>query len=554
MASESGPARSQVFRLVTIGASGFGSFVLALWAMTTGFGGHVGGMPAEVLGAVIAALCALAASLAAMSFFAGIDESESYVFRETQVDKLTGLHARTAMVGRIAEAAVRSQRNGEPMFLLDFDIDRMKHINDTIGYGQGDQLIRAFAKRLCERMPAEATIGRIGAGEFAVLVPDTLLEKDFESFVDRLLDELMEPYQLPSHQQSIGVSLGIVAMPLDGDDPIALLRNSNLALQNARASGMGNWSAYSDEMGKVAQYRHWIESELHIAFERGDFDVHYQPQLNLLKGNTVGYEALIRWKHPQRGMIPPTEFVSVAEETGMIVPIGDWVLRRACMDARLLPEKCFVAVNISPVQFTAKDFVERVRQILDETGLDPNRLELEVTETAMMQDRDRAAAILAELGDMGISVAVDDFGTGYSNLSYLIDFRFKKLKIDRSFVARMETDNSSSAVISTIVGLSRALGVRTIAEGVETEGQATLLKAAGCEVVQGFLFGRPVPLGDAETPLHSISRRFPRSKNRLRRRRARSRPRSIRAIPANSGSTLCPNHLEAAGSFQFPPT
>jgi EAL domain-containing protein (putative c-di-GMP-specific phosphodiesterase class I) len=343
-------------------------------------------------------------------------------------------------------------------------------------------------------LPAEAEIGRIGAGEFTAILPDAALEPHFERFLDKLLDRLMEPYQLPSHLQSVSISLGVVAMPKDGDDPVALLRHSNLALQNARASGAGNWSVYSDEMGKVAQYRHWIESELHIAFERGDFDVHYQPQLNLLKGNTVGYEALIRWKHPQRGMIPPTEFVPVAEETGMINLIGDWVLRRACRDARHLPENCFVAVNISPVQFTAKDFVERVRRILDETGLDPSRLELEVTETAMMQDRERAAAILEELGQMGISVAVDDFGTGYSNLSYLIDFQFKKLKIDRSFVARMEADQNTGAVISTIVGLSRALGVRTIAEGVETEEQATLLKAAGCEVVQGFLFGEPVPL------------------------------------------------------------
>ena len=288
--------------------------------------------------------------------------------------------------------------------------------------------------------------------------------------------------------------MGIVAMPLDGEDPIGLLRHSNLALQNARVRGLGNWSVYSDEMGKVAEHRHWMESELHIAFERGDFEVHYQPQLNLSKGDTIGYEALIRWKHPQRGLIPPTEFIPVAEETGMITLIGDWVLRRACADASHLPGDCAVAVNISPVQFGSRDFVQRVREILSETGMDPARLELEVTETAMMQDRQRAAAILCELSDMGISVAVDDFGTGYSNLSYLIDFRFKKLKIDRSFVARMETDGNSGAVVSTIVGLSRALGVRTIAEGVETEGQATLLRAAGCDVVQGFLFGRPLPL------------------------------------------------------------
>jgi EAL domain-containing protein (putative c-di-GMP-specific phosphodiesterase class I) len=312
--------------------------------------------------------------------------------------------------------------------------------------------------------------------------------------VERLIDEMMEPYELSSHQQSVGLSVGIVAMPKDGVDPVLILRRSNLALQNARASGVGNWSVFDSEMGRVADYRQWVESELHTAFERGDFDLHYQPQLDLPTGRIIGYEALIRWNHPERGMIPPMEFIQIAEETGMINPIGEWVLRKACSDARHLPEDCFVAVNISPVQFMTKDFVGVVRDTMRATGIKPSRLELEVTETAMMQDRDRAAAILKELAEMGISVAVDDFGTGYSNLSYLIDFSFGKLKIDRSFVSRIDTDSSSGAVVSTIVGLSRALGVSIIAEGVETESQATLLRAAGCEVVQGYLFGRPAPL------------------------------------------------------------
>jgi diguanylate cyclase (GGDEF)-like protein len=500
------PARSLGFRLATIAITGVCTFVIGLWGIKLGFGSEIGGVPVELLSAMLATLCALGASLAVMSFFAGVEESAAYVYKETQLDKLTGLHARTAMIGKIAEAASATIRSGEPVFLIDIDIDRFKQINESIGYSHGDQLIRVFAQRLKDLLPEGTEMGRIGAGEFAVLIPDKLDIGSVDALVEYLIDNLMEPYQLPSHLQSVNLSVGIVAMPKDGLDPVILLRRSNLALQHARAGGIGNWSVFHQQMGLVAEYRQWIESELHTAFERGDFIVHYQPQFDLLNGKVVGYEALVRWRHPERGMIPPQEFVPIAEETGMIGLIGERVLRKACTDAQFMPADCFVAVNISTVQFMTKDFLALVQDVIKATGIEPHRLELEVTETAMMQDRARAAHILDELARMGISVAVDDFGTGYSNLSYLIDFSFKKLKIDQSFVRRLETDANSGAVVSTIVGLSRALGVRTIAEGVETENQATLLKAAGCEVVQGYLFGKPGPLHGSENHVEAPRR------------------------------------------------
>ena len=263
-----------------------------------------------------------------------------------------------------------------------------------------------------------------------------------DRLVEELIEQLMQPYQL-ADAPAIGQPVGRHRRHAQGRhrSRSLLLRRSNLALQHARAGGIGNWSVFQPDMGQVADYRQWIESELHTAFVRGDFDLHYQPQLDLCEGKIIGYEALIRWRHPERGMIAPMEFIPIAEETGMILPIGEWVLRRACNDARHLPDDCFVAVNISPVQFMTKDFVGTVREVIESTGIKPERLELEVTETAMMQDRERAAVILKQLADMGISVAVDDFGTGYSNLSYLIDFSFQKLKIDRSFVSRIDTDS-----------------------------------------------------------------------------------------------------------------
>ena len=494
MPAKDNPKRSRRFKLITIAVSGLGSLQLGLWAMSSGLLSRIENISPSVLVAIIACLCTVSAGLAAMSFFAGVDESEQYVFQETHVDKLTGFHTRVAMIEKIAEAVTSVLRSGKPVFMVDIDIDRFKQINEAIGYQQGDQLIRAFGERLKAQFPREVQIGRMGSGEFVILIPDELMTDSVEDMVETLLADMMLPYQLTHNPQSVNLSAGIVALPKDGQDPIVLLRRSNLALQRARASGIGTWSVFHPEMSRVADYRHWIESELPLAMRRGDFDLHYQPQLDLASGRIVGYEALLRWRHPERGMIPPAEFIPVAEESGMILPIGEWVLNRGCHDALSLPDDTYVAINLSAMQFMAGDLVDIVRSALSHAGLAPHRLELEITETAMTRDREKAAKILKALGEMGVSIAIDDFGTGYSNLSYLMDFHFKKLKIDRSFVQRLDSEDSSGAVVSTIVGLSRALGAHTLAEGVENERQAVLLRAAGCDAVQGFYYGKPAPL------------------------------------------------------------
>ena len=489
------PARSRAFRLMTIAASGLGSFVLCLWALRAGFGSDIAGLPADVAGGMIAGLCALAASVATISFFAGVDESASYVYRETQIDKLTGLLGRAAMIGKIAEAASATIRTGKPAFLLDIDIDRFKQINDSIGYDQGDQLVRAFAERMKEVLPPGVEMGRIAAGKFAVLIPDMVQLGPVDELVEDMIGKLMQPYQLPSHLQSVNMAVGIVAMPKDGVDPIMLLRRSNLALQHAKAGGMGNWAVFHEQMGRVAEYRQWIESELHGAFQRGDFELHYQPQLDLASGRTVGYEALVRWRHPERGMIPPGEFVPVAEETGMIGPIGDWVLHKACLDARIIPDNCFVAVNISPLLLANLELPERLEALAGELGVPPARIILEVTESWVMEDSLATLDTLTRLRLRGFQLSIDDFGTGYSTMAQLHEIPYGEMKLDQRFVRNAARDREARAIVESSIQLGHKLGMRVVAEGVERQEDWDLITELGCDEGQGYFLARPMEPG-----------------------------------------------------------
>ena len=485
--------RSSLFKLATVLSSGFGGGVLGFWAHTTGIGvGH--GIEGMAAASIITGLSALSAAGCALAFFSGIDAHASEVRVAAETDALTGLLSRGSFLVEMAKIGNAAKTNKKTSYFLNVDIDRFKQLNDALGYRTGDQLVQTAAERIKQHMPAGAVIGRLAISEIGIILSADDALPTLEIMLDKMVASLCEPYVIEGRRVIISISTGGAEITDDYADAVGLLRKANLAVHRARAIGRGNWMMFEPEIGRVADHRRWIEAEMQLALERQDFELYYQPQLDLTTGKIAGYEALVRWQHPEKGAVHPIEFIPVAEETGMIAPLGDWVLRKACSDAKHLPDDCFVAVNLSPAQFLLSDMVEVVRSALAESGLPARRLELEITESLLMEDKEKTALILGEFAKMGVSVAVDDFGTGYSNLTYLADLPFQKLKIDRSFVSRIETNGNTGAIISTIVGLSRALGVQTIAEGVENEAQVTLLKAAGCNSAQGYLFGRPLPI------------------------------------------------------------
>jgi diguanylate cyclase (GGDEF)-like protein len=481
---------SKTFKGITIAAAAIGGGTLGLWAYSLAGVGTLSSTPSALIGG----LAALAASGCALAFFQGFDAHALSVGIAAETDRLTGLPARRTFLASLGLLALSRQSANKTTYFIDIEFDRFKQINDALGFRTGDRLIELAVQRIKANLPESARVGRLGVCEFGVVLDDEAALPTLEILLDKMIAEISEPYLIEDRRVNLSVSVGVSEFGQETLDQTTLLRRANLALHRARSKGRNVWSVFEPELGRVADYRRWLEAEMQGAIDRKDFELHYQPQLNLASGMIVGYEALVRWRHPDKGLISPVEFIPVAEETGLIAPLGDWVLRQACNDALHLPDNTFVAVNLSAAQFLLSDMVASVRSALEDSGLPPRRLELEITESLLMEDREKTALILGELARMGVSVAVDDFGTGYSNLTYLADLPFQKLKIDRSFVNRIELEGNTGAIISTIVGLSRALGVHTTAEGVENENQATLLRAAGCDVGQGYLYGRPVPI------------------------------------------------------------
>ncbi len=412
-------------------------------------------------------------------------------------DELTGLPNRTLLNMRMEEALAGLK--GEKHFaVLCIDLDRFKDVNDTIGHPMGDKLLKAAASRLAQCVRECDTIARLGGDEFAILQMSDNQPEAAGALAARVCDILARPFDLDGHQAVIGASIGVAVAPQNGTQTDQLLKNADMALYRAKNDGRGVYRFFESYMDIEIQARRALEQDLRAAFAQNQFELHYQPLVDLDSDAVTGFEALLRWPHPQRGNVSPAEFIPVAEEIGLITPLGDWIIERACLDAAAWPSDTRIAVNLSPVQFRSGDLVQTVFNALAKSRLRPQRLELEITEQVLLQDSDCTLSILHALRDMGVRIAMDDFGTGYSSLSYLRSFPFDKIKIDRSFINDLSGPQETAIIVNAVASLSRNLGMTATAEGVETESQRDQVRAAGYTEMQGFLVSPARPAAEIE--------------------------------------------------------
>ncbi len=414
-----------------------------------------------------------------------------------QHDSLTDLPNRMLLNDRLTEAIALSSRHERKLAVLFLDLDRFKHINDSLGHIVGDRLLQSVGRRLFTCVRSSDTVSRQGGDEFVVLLWEVKHAPDAAVAAEKILQALREPHLIDQHELHITGSIGIVTYPDDGTDAETLMKKADFAMYHAKETGRDSYQFFKSEMNVQAIERQSLEGSLRHAIERQELLLYYQPKINLATGGMTGVEALIRWHHPQRGLVPPGQFIAIAEECGLIVPIGRWVLSEACRQARAwqaagLPPMC-VAINISSVELRAPGFALGVRAILRETGLEPRYLELELTETFLMQDSRSTAEVLKELKEIGVLLALDDFGTGYSSLSYLKRFPIDAVKIDQSFVRDLTTDPDDAGIVTAVIAMGRSLHMRVVAEGVETREQLAILQEHGCPQGQGYYFSRPVP-------------------------------------------------------------
>ena len=410
-------------------------------------------------------------------------------------DALTGLPNRTLLLDRIGEALARARR-GETFCLHYLDLDKFKSVNDLHGHAIGDLLLEQAVARLRECLRETDTLARIGGDEFVVLQADLEKPEQAGSLARRLVEAIAEPFDLDGRQAYVGVSVGVSVCPSDGEDADTLLKNADMAMYRSKSEGRNTYRFFELAMDARLQERRLLELDLRRAVANEEFELYYQPQVDAQSEAVTGCEALLRWRHPTRGLVPPSDFISVAEEIGVIVPLGAWVIRQACHEAATWPRQIGVAVNLSSQQFKGMALVQTVVSALAAASLSPLRLELEITELVLLADSESTLATLNHLRSLGVRIAMDDFGTGYSSLGYLRSFPFDKIKIDRSFIKDICEKSDCSAIVQAVASLGAALGMATTAEGVETVEQLGQIRAIGCTEVQGYFFGRPRPANE----------------------------------------------------------
>ncbi len=413
-----------------------------------------------------------------------------------QHDFLTDLPNRMLLNDRLTQAMALARRHGHRLAVLFLDLDRFKHVNDSLGHVIGDGLLQAVARRLLTCVRSSDTVSRLGGDEFVVVLSEIEHANDAAASAQKIIAALAAPHEIANHQLHVTATIGISIYPEDGPDAEKLIKSADTAMYHARQSGRNCYHFFEAEMNAQAVERQWIEASLHQALARGEFLLHYQPKVHLETGAMTGAEALIRWAHPVRGLIYPTDFVPIAEDCGLMVPIGQWVLREACRQARAWIDEgrppMAVAVNISAGEFRHPRFLEYVREVLRDTRLDARCLELELTESSLIQHAESTALMLQSLKELGVQVAIDDFGTGYSSLSYLRKFPINVLKVDQSFVQEISADSAGNSIVCAVISMGRSLGHRVVAEGVETEEQLAFLRAQQCREGQGYYFSRPL--------------------------------------------------------------
>src|SRR4051812_40516403 len=419
--------------------------------------------------------------------------AEQRIAHMARHDALTDLPNRVLFRERLAEALSGVSR-GSKLAVLFLDLDRFKSVNDTLGHPMGDELLKVVAARLRRCVRDIDTVARVGGDEFAII--QTGIEEPLDTAVlaRRIGEAVRAPYDLAGHAVVVDTSIGIAIAPGDGAEPDGLLKAADMALYGAKADGRGTYRFFEQAMDMRMKARRELELALREALAAGQFDLHYQPQVNVDDRRITGCEALLRWQHPTRGMIPPAEFIPVAEEIGLILPLGEWVLRKACIDAASWPNDIRIAVNLSAIQISNPNFISVVVSALAAAGLPARRLEIEITESVLLHNTEMTMATLHRLRELGVHISMDDFGTGYSSLSYLRKFPFDKIKIDRSFISGLPGDNESAAIVRAVADLAKSLNMTVTAEGVETAQQLEYVRQLGCVEMQGYLFSPPRPL------------------------------------------------------------